>query len=81
MSTILWIILIDCSGSMSEHFSGLGEFDGFSEVGDYEIKIDAAKDVLIKQIKGLSFNCDVAVIKFSDDAELVSKFPKSLFTF
>jgi len=71
--TSLWVILMDTSGSMGEPFSAsaaTSSFKGLLEEGTYKTKLDGAKEVLLKQLSGLS-NTDIAVVAFSDDAHLV----------
>lgn len=67
----LWLLLIDVSGSMKETFRGTGRFQGFVEVGEYRSKLQAAKESLLKQIRGLGPDTDVAIISFSDSASQV----------
>lgn len=66
----IWTILIDISGSMAGPFSGEKEPVGLPEVGSWKFKIEAAKEILIRQVMNLP-SVDVAIISFSDDAELI----------
>lgn len=66
----LWAILLDSSGSMGSPFAGGHEFPGHVETGRYGVKLDAAKDRLLKELYGLG-DSDVAVISFNDDPSLV----------
>lgn len=71
----LWAILIDTSGSMGEPFASsaaTSTFSGLTEESAYHTKLEAAKEILLKQLHGLS-ETDVAIISFSDDAQLVCK--------
>jgi hypothetical protein len=68
----LWAILIDTSASMDEPFSGKSDFPGLIETGSYSTKLEAAKDVLKRQVLGLPRG-DVAVIRFADEPDLVFK--------
>jgi len=67
----IWVIFIDTSGSMSEPFSATQDYPGLVEKGDFQVKIDAAKDILLKQIRGL--RGEVAVIGFTDQPYLIHR--------
>lgn len=71
MSSI-WIILLDTSTSMDDgfaHQAGRGT-DVFTETGAWRKKIDAAKDILLRQVGSLRAQ-DVAVIQFTDAAKKI----------
>jgi hypothetical protein len=66
----LWVLLLDTSGSMGNPFRSAGVFDGPFEASNAETKIDAAKEILLKQLRGLA-STDVIIIAFSDYPETV----------
>lgn len=69
----IWVILIDISGSMRGGFSQNENTSGLIvEKGAYQTKIEAAKDILLKQIKGIP-NSEVAVIAFNHQPYLVHR--------
>ncbi|MFY9315098.1 MAG: VWA domain-containing protein [Burkholderiales bacterium] len=68
----LWVVLLDASSSMGESFSSDYQFAGHVDTGAYATKIEAAKDRLLKELHGLG-DSHVAVISFSDSAELVCR--------
>lgn len=63
----VWIILIDISGSMDEGFSGTPSNDPLAERGRWHTKLDAAKDLLVRQVAASRVQ-DIAVFSFSDNA-------------
>ena len=69
----LWVVLIDHSSSMGEPFSASTEFKGFSETGDFQNKLIAAKENLFRQIDSLKTARDVAVIAFTGTSKLLFK--------
>jgi hypothetical protein len=71
----LWVVLIDHSGSMGDRFAAHSQFEGYSESGNYRIKLDAAKDMLLKQINSFTAQ-DVAVVAFTGKANLLFKCPR-----
>jgi hypothetical protein len=80
MSSI-WIILLDVSGSMDEGFSGAPSQDPLAEVGLWRTKLEAAKDLLLRQIAATRVQ-DIAVFSFAERCDLVfhgarSEFPKA----
>lgn len=68
----IWVIFIDTSGSMSSPFSPTKDYPGLAEKGEYNTKIEAAKDILLKQIKGLRGG-EVAVIGFTGSPRLIHR--------
>lgn len=68
----IWVIFIDTSGSMSSPFSPTKDYPGLTEQGEYNTKIEAAKDILLKQIKGLRGG-EVAVIGFTSSPRLIHR--------
>ena len=68
----LWAILLDISGSMNEPFSGKAEGPGITETGPYPSKLDAAKDYVLKQIRGITSG-DIAVVAFASQVQLVCR--------
>lgn len=68
----IWVIFIDLSGSMSSPFSPTKDYPGLTETGEYNTKIEAAKDILLKQIKGLRGG-EVAVIGFTGSPRLIHR--------
>ena len=68
----LWVILLDTSGSMGAGFSGKDEGPGLTETSPYSVKLDAAKDYVLRQIMGITRG-DIAVVAFASQAHLVCK--------
>lgn len=66
----LWVILVDTSSSMAEGFSGTVQFDGITDITEQSTKINAAKESLVKAVKGLTYS-DVAIIAFNDQPTLI----------
>jgi len=68
----IWIILLDTSGSMDEGFAHTmgASGDPLGETGSWAKKIDAAKDVLLRQVSSLRAQ-DVAVFSFTDAAQKI----------
>lgn len=66
----IWIILLDTSGSMGEGFgASVGSPpDPLSERGAWATKLDAAKELLLRQVAALRAQ-DIAVIRFTEHAE------------
>lgn len=65
----IWIVLLDTSSSMDEGFSAQSGAGGniLSETGEWAKKIDAAKEILRRQVSSLR-DQDIAVIQFTDEA-------------
>jgi len=65
----IWIVLLDTSSSMDEGFSAQSGAGGniLSETGAWAKKIDAAKEILLRQVSSLRAQ-DIAVIQFTDEA-------------
>ena len=65
----MWIILLDHSGSMGEPFSGSPDRDSrrIREV-DTEIKLNAAKEVLLEEISLLGKDVQVVIFGFTSQA-------------
>jgi len=80
-SKSLRIILLDHSESMSHPFTASAELAGHAKTGDYETKMEAAKDVTLSELAqfGQLFNetheVDVAVIAFTSQSRLLFKCP------
>ena len=68
----IWIILLDTSGSMDKGFAHTmgASGDPLGETGSWAKKIDAAKDVLLRQVSSLRAQ-DVAVFSFTDAAQKI----------
>ena len=66
----LWVVLIDVSGSMDEGFSGVTSSDPLAERGRWRTKLEAAKDLLLKQV-ATSRVQDVAVFSFADEVNRI----------
>ena len=64
----IWVVLLDISGSMREGFSGPITSDPLAERGPWQSKLEAAKDILIRQIHAARAQ-DIAVYTFADLAE------------
>lgn len=66
----IWVILLDTSGSMDEGFaqSAGASGDPLGEAGTWAKKIDAAKDLLLRQVSSLRAQ-DVAVFRFTDTVQ------------
>jgi len=66
----IWIVLLDTSSSMDEGFSAESGTGGnaISETGAWAKKLDAAKEILLRQVSSLRAQ-DVAVIQFTDSAQ------------
>jgi len=60
----MWIILLDCSGSMGEPFAGEMSFAGRSRASDAEIKLVAAKQALREHLSGLGSPERIALFAF-----------------
>jgi len=60
-----WIILLDCSGSMASQFASDYNFKGFTEQTENEIKFEAAKEILLKQLISRSEITEVVIIPFN----------------
>lgn len=71
MSSI-WTLLIDTSGSMGEGFTSqsVTNIDPLGEHGAWATKLDAAKELLLRQVKSLRAQ-DIAVIRFDEITEKV----------
>jgi hypothetical protein len=69
MSSV-WIIVLDISGSMGEGFSARPVADPLAERGAWKTKLDAAKDLLLRQIAASRVQ-DTAVLTFSDTARKI----------
>ena len=69
MSSI-WIVLLDISGSMDEGFSGVPSGDPLAERGRWRTKLEAAKDLLLRQVAALRVQ-EISVITFADDADKI----------
>ncbi len=69
MSSI-WIILLDTSGSMSDGFtvSSATNQDPLGESGAWATKLDAAKDLLLRQVSSLRSQ-DIAVFRFTSSCQ------------
>jgi len=74
----VWITLLDISASMDKGFSTTETPGPFSEQGSWRTKLEAAKELLIRQIADVRVQ-DVAVITFSDSAEKIFHGPRSQF--
>ncbi|MCP4352203.1 MAG: VWA domain-containing protein [Desulfobacterales bacterium] len=71
----LWVLLIDTSGSMKSGFSGEispSDCPGHIEHVEFKTKIDAARELSIREIRGKKQG-DVLVIGFSNDAYLIGQ--------
>lgn len=66
----IWILLIDVSDSMDAGFSGKKETQGLIETGGWRTKLEAAKEILMRQVSNLPRTVDVAIISFSEDSRL-----------
>lgn len=68
----IWIVLLDTSSSMDEGFPALpGALgDPLAETGAWARKIDAAKDILIRQVSSLRAQ-DIAIIQFTSEARKI----------
>lgn len=66
----IWIILLDVSGSMTEPFSATPAHDPLAEHSAWNTKLEAAKDLLLKQIANLRVH-DIAIFSFSDHAKKI----------
>src|SRR5262245_42248071 len=67
---IMWIILLDCSGSMGDPFSGRSTFEGRATTAQADIKLAAAKAALLERLPGLG-HAAVALFAFTENASLV----------
>jgi hypothetical protein len=68
----IWVILLDTSGSMDEGFAqsrGASD-DPLGETGAWAKKIDAAKELLLRQVSSLRAQ-DVAVFRFTDAVQKI----------
>jgi len=65
----IWIILLDTSSSMDEGFANAGGIsnDPLGESGAWAKKIDAAKELLLRQVSSLRAQ-DIAVFGFTESA-------------
>ena len=72
MPSAIWIVLLDTSSSMEEGFSTSSGAGGnpLSETGAWAKKIDAAKEILLRQVSSLRAQ-DIAVIQFTDTADKI----------
>ena len=69
----IWIVLLDVSGSMGRGFSKKSvPTDPMTEIGRWKTKLDAAKDLLIRQVHATRGQ-DIAVIAFSTHARYLFK--------
>jgi hypothetical protein len=68
----IWIILLDTSSSMDEEFANAvgTSSDPLGESGVWAKKIDAAKDLLLRQVSSLRAQ-DVAVLRFTTSAKKI----------
>lgn len=66
----IWIVLLDTSSSMDEGFSAQSGAGGnaLSETGAWAKKLDAAKEILLRQVNSLRAQ-DIAVVQFTDTAQ------------
>lgn len=56
---------------MGQGFSATGNFPGRAETTTQTVKLDAAKEALLREVAGLDPNCDVAIFAFDDKVELL----------
>lgn len=75
----VWVILLDVSGSMNEGFSGAASDDPLAERGRWRTKLEAAKDLVLRQVAASRVQ-DVAVISFADDARKIFHGARSEFS-
>lgn len=77
MKRILWIICLDRSGSMGKGFSAsidnIRDFRGRLEATEKQIKLDAAKDAVLREIAGLDPSSEIAIFAFDDHPEEIYK--------
>ncbi len=66
----MWIILLDCSGSMGDPFSGRSTFEGRATPAKADIKLTAAKAALLERLPGLGHTA-VALFAFTEKSSLV----------
>ncbi len=71
MKSFLWIALLDHSGSMGSGFEGKSGFSGFTETTFQDVKLEAAKDALIRQMRGFATEARVAVVAFNDNVQRI----------
>lgn len=69
----IWYILIDVSGSMGEGFSSTHDHEGdpFAETGPWKKKLDAAKDVLLRQASRMRKNQEIAILAFDSNTKVI----------
>jgi len=78
MSSV-WIVLVDVSGSMADGFSGTPNADPLAERGVWRTKLDAAKDLLLRQVAASRVQ-DVAIFSFADTSVKVFHGSRSEFS-
>ena len=64
----IWVILLDTSGSMSDGFSSKQSYahNPLAEHDSWNTKLDAAKDLLLKQVNTIRVQ-DIAVFQFTNE--------------
>jgi len=72
-----WILLLDASGSMGSQFTSDYNFSGFVEETEKKNKLEAAKEVLIRQINSLGTDCLITIIQFDSFPEVLFRGRKS----
>lgn len=66
----MWIVLIDCSGSMGEGFEGGLAFEGRTVASTRTVKLDAAREAILERLAGLNPSERVALVAFNTKAWL-----------
>ena len=68
----MWIVLLDHSGSMGEPFSGIPDISSRRlREGDADLKLNAAKEVLLEEISLLGKGIQVVIFGFTNHAHLI----------
>ena len=68
----MWIILLDHSGSMGDSFShSIDKVSRTAKETEHEIKLAAAKEVLIGELSELSANIEVVIFGFTSVSKLI----------
>lgn len=66
----MWIILLDCSGSMGEPFRGLSTFEGRSVLAKADLKLDAARHALLERLPGIG-KAKIALFTFTEQPSFI----------
>ena len=74
----IWSLLIDISSSMDEPFSGEKAPKGLIEIGGWTRKIEAAKELLLRQARNLP-SVELLIIAFNQRSNIIYQGPSDDF--